>query len=306
MIQSVIIGFSVLFGYTGILNMFGGDHPNAREVFRARWQGCGNGSDKEIKFLKSSKLWLRQMGPSFDMFWPQGSCSFQQHLKISKHVYDSYISYKWKRLQKCGTSCASIEVDERAKQSVDSASRFLDKWSKLRVMKAGSISFLFCIMLFFLSFLCQGLNRWVLTWTISGNDLLPLWRSWRCTWKCMEVRWVMWVGNCMKLLGLLMRKPTKIHPLTTPSTPAIRPAISSQPDITISEFFARIVPSFAAKFLLWGKWAADACDSGCAKARQLEDSMCDFGFCSIYRQDNQKFETCECTKAMEKLRSSEV
>ena len=83
--------------------MFGGDHPNAREVFRARWQGCGNGSDKEIKFLKSSKLWLRQMGPSFDMFWPQGSCSFQQQ---SKHVYDSYISYKWKRLQKCRTSCA--------------------------------------------------------------------------------------------------------------------------------------------------------------------------------------------------------
>lgn len=36
-----------------------------------------------------------------------------------------------------------------------------------------------------------------------------------------------------------------------------------------------------------------------------KDSMCAFGFCSIYRQDNQKFET-ECTKAMEKLRSSEV
>lgn len=99
------------------------------------------------------------------------------------------------------------------------------------------VHFCFVLCCFFLSFLCQGLNRWVLTWTISGNDLLPLWRSWRCTWKCMEVRWVMWVGNCMKLLGLLMRKPTKIHTLTTPSTPAIRPAISSQPDITISEFF---------------------------------------------------------------------
>ena len=38
-----------------------------------------------------------------------------------------------------------VEVDERAKQSVDSASRFLDKWSKLRVMKAGSISVLYYV-----------------------------------------------------------------------------------------------------------------------------------------------------------------
>ena len=60
----------------------------------------------------------------------------------------------------------------------------------------------------------------------------------------------MCMGNCMKLLGLLIRKPTKIHTLTMPSTPDIRPAISSQPDSTISEFSARIVPSFAAKFLL--------------------------------------------------------